>query len=652
MRGEFDRRDLHAAFGLFVGVAAWAFIWAHPFPHPDLWPFLTAVQGRIGVTALGIVGRFALGGFAVLVYFVLRGLWFLHRDRDDELPDGFYTRASPICGAAIFALLPQSWRAGQFLSPGFALLVLSLLGFLLWLRGRGGRECVSYALAYLFFGFVCGLNPVGILPLGFIWTSDTILRWRDNQIHDQRTDDDLARRKRAVEAWFASLASLAGFSMGVRILSWFAIREGLSLDLVRGVFALWAAWSGNALRAVVSPEAVALALSVLVAVVGLAIGRRIRAVGSHGLLACRVLAGALALVAFTMLLRSVDWAERIRLRAIREYVAFVADDAEGARYLFTDGRFDDALRLEFARRGRDVVLLNTVAAPSPEEAVRLRALAPEPGDRALFEAGGAEVFRAWAQERADRLAASAWQLGSGIVRRYGKVDQRTHGSVLRCADATRAAEYDKADARFAEWTLRLGAIAEGRAFCGALFGGTDDAVAKRFDALLWRAARLAGERSDRRMMQRLDELNASLKAQGEAVERMLPTGKLVLTAREGLEIALKRADFELATRYANEVLVGDPENSAANFALGMASLEAKEHFRAATYLERALAKNPNEPATLNNLAIAYARQGRFDEALRIAERAAKILPNAPEIQKTLSEIRRRREPGGGGSASK
>ena len=88
---------------------------------------------------LGVAGRLALGVFAALVYLVLRGFWFLHRDREDDLPDDFlYTRTAPICGAAAFALLPYAWRAGQFLSPGFALLVLIQLGLFLWFCGRGG----------------------------------------------------------------------------------------------------------------------------------------------------------------------------------------------------------------------------------------------------------------------------------------------------------------------------------------------------------------------------------------------------------------------------------------------------------------------------------------------------------------------------------
>ena len=42
-----------------------------------------------------------------------------------------------------------------------------------------------------------------------------------------------------------------------------------------------------------------------------------------------------------------------------------------------------------------------------------------------------------------------------------------------------------------------------------------------------------------------------------------------LTPREGLRIGLERADFRLARTFAQQVLLSDPENTRANFAMGM-----------------------------------------------------------------------------------
>ena len=655
MKIRFDRVDVLAALGLFAGVAAWAFLWAHPYPHPDLWPFLVAVRGEVDSAALGVAGRFALGALASFVYLDLRGFWFIHRDPEDELPDNFcYTRTAPICGAALFVFFPYVWRSAQFLSPEFAFLVLTALGVFFWIFGRGGRGLLSYCVAFLLFGLVVGFNPFGMIALGYVVIADSILRWQDGQIHNQREDDESAQRKKRIEMWFSVLAATIGFGFGAVLLT--AFRPGIAVSFVfaERLMAWWMAWTGLVVRSVVSPMMLVLVFALLLAFVGSAIGRRIRSLGPYGLMMCRALSVVLAFATVTMLLRSVDRPERVRLQAIREYTSLVVDDARESRYLFTDGRFDDILKVEFASRGLDTVVLNTMAAPTPEAAERLKTLAPEPGDRAIFQAGGAEVFKAWARERPDRLAVSAWQLGGGIIRRYGKLNQRTHGTLIRSADETRIAADDAADARFTEWSQRIAAIAERRPSVGSLLGGTDDAVAAKFDALLWRAARIAGERAermaasnsvtaaecDRQLMRHLDGLNASLRTQGEAVERMLPTGKLVITPREALEVSLKRADFELARRYAGEILAGDPDDSAANFALGMANLEAKEYFRASVCFEKALKKNPDEPAALNNLSIVYMKLGQNEKALGLAERAAKIHPNSAEIQRTLAEVRK------------
>lgn len=66
----------------------------------------------------------------------------------------------------------------------------------------------------------------------------------------------------------------------------------------------------------------------------------------------------------------------------------------------------------------------------------------------------------------------------------------------------------------------------------------------------------------------------------------------------------------------------------------------KEYFRASVCFEKVLRKNPNEPAALNNLAIAYVKMGKAEKALDCAERAAQVHPNSVEIKRTLAEIRK------------
>ena len=111
-----------------------------------------------------------------------------------------------------------------------------------------------------------------------------------------------------------------------------------------------------------------------------------------------------------------------------------------------------------------------------------------------------------------------------------------------------------------------------------------------------------------------------------------------LTPREGLQIGLNRADFRLAKTFAQQVLVADPENTRANFAMGMGYFIDEQYGRAEVYLKRCLAKAPNEPAVLNNLAIAQLRLGKLEEAETNAARALKLHPGSPEVKKTYEHI--------------
>ena len=114
-----------------------------------------------------------------------------------------------------------------------------------------------------------------------------------------------------------------------------------------------------------------------------------------------------------------------------------------------------------------------------------------------------------------------------------------------------------------------------------------------------------------------------------------------LTPREGLRIGLGRADFRLAKTFAQQVLVSDPENVSANFAMGMSYFIDEQYGRAEVYLKRCLALNPNEPAVVNNLAIAQMRMGKLAEAETNATKALEIYPKSSEIKKTFEHIRQK-----------
>ena len=179
---------------------------------------------------------------------------------------------------------------------------------------------------------------------------------------------------------------------------------------------------------------------------------------------------------------------------------------------------------------------------------------------------------------------------------------------------------------------------------GVLLGPADETTSRKFDLLLWRLSRLADERSDTDMVRELTVRVRSLRGYADFVERLLPADRLILTPSEELDVTLKRADFKLAARAARAVLVTKPGDARAHFALGMNELEERGYGEAARHFEAVLAVTPDEPAVLNNLAVAYFRLGRKDEARELIEKALKLHPSSEQVRAVYREITGERPP--------
>ena len=187
-------------------------------------------------------------------------------------------------------------------------------------------------------------------------------------------------------------------------------------------------------------------------------------------------------------------------------------------------------------------------------------------------------------------------------------------------------------------------------------GGLEKAAGLRFRELFlyvqWRIARLArmrAERADRagdtqgamkdvKLSDRLDNTNESLKRILAAMEKARATTLRQVSPREGLQLALARADFALARRYAEPILEADPDDPNANFGMGMSYYTQKQWSRSEAYLRRCLVKRPKEPAVWNNLAMTCLYQNRFDEAETHAKKALALIPDSAEVKDTLRQI--------------
>lgn len=110
----------------------------------------------------------------------------------------------------------------------------------------------------------------------------------------------------------------------------------------------------------------------------------------------------------------------------------VGDDARGCRSLFTDGRFDDALRLAFATRDDAPHLYACFEkGDSPVARTLLMQGLETAEDRLAAEQGAAVLLRAWVQAGDVRLADCAAQVGFETWTRALKTVPPAWGTLVR-----------------------------------------------------------------------------------------------------------------------------------------------------------------------------------------------------------------------------
>ena len=112
--------------------------------------------------------------------------------------------------------------------------------------------------------------------------------------------------------------------------------------------------------------------------------------------------------------------------------------------------------------------------------------------------------------------------------------------------------------------------------------------------------------------------------------------------REQMEKAVGRGDYAAAAKFAAPILRTNPDDAYANFAVGMDHFGKQAWDRAVTHLTRCVKQSPDEPVFLNNLAIALLYKGRYDEALKHAQKALKIQPDSEVVQDTINQIKKAR----------
>lgn len=354
----------------------------------------------------------------------------------------------------------------------------------------------------------------------------------------------------------------------------------------------------------------------------------------------------LGLVAFCLWGRQLADNRQLQ-EVLHDYVHEVLEEADGLDYLVTDGVFDAYLRFEAKKLHQQLKFLSVVGVDSPREKFIRQMGTDGDEDCAGLKVGTIEALRNWVLGKSPHLGKTGVQLAYEIFNLNRRLELMTYGLIVRPVggDAERASASIKSCHNLADRIIDL-------QHRGVWRHATDMRIKDRFLFAQFRLAslcRLRAKQLDPQLKtgdsikelnyaERLDECNPEVmrvRAQIDWVRRQ--TGN-ELTPREGLELAMKRADFMMARRYAMPILQQNAEDPTANFALALSYYVEEQYAKAEEYLKRALKARPDVAAIHNNLALVYLKTNRRDKARSEIEEALRLMPDEPEIHDTKRQI--------------
>lgn len=339
--------------------------------------------------------------------------------------------------------------------------------------------------------------------------------------------------------------------------------------------------------------------------------------------------------------------DRALLATVYDFVRETLDETAGVRYLFTDGSYDAALRIEATRRDQALVPVSVMSGASRREAY-VRQLGTENfEDRMTLETGASEALRTWVMAKSERLNEVAAQVAFELFRVNRKLEPLVYGLLVRPSggDAKAAAESVERCHALADRIVALHDTGVWRHAKDVwlkdrfLFAQFRLAVMSRLRAINLDAQKKVKESiAEIAYSDRLNACNPSLVKILRRMDWVRRQSGEALTPREGLEVAMKRADFVMARRYAMPVLMADKDDPNANFAVGMSYYAEEQYGKAEEYLKRVLKRSPKEAAVYNNIALICLKTRRLEEAETNARKANELFPNSPEVLDTLRQI--------------
>ena len=355
---------------------------------------------------------------------------------------------------------------------------------------------------------------------------------------------------------------------------------------------------------------------------------------------------------------------RKMLAIVNDFAREVLDECGNVRWIFTEGAFDSWLELSSAAEGRSLKAVSMMSGNSPREQYIRKQGETDAEALVTLSSSAPMALRTMVRDHADRLDEIAIQLGFELWKRDGKEIPLCSGVLSRPAGMS---EED-----------RLRGVEAANALADRILdiyfeGGPSKSAGKEANELFltvqWRIARIArmrAERADRegKTLESLKDVNISdrLDHNNAALTRILKDMQKVrnqtlnsVTPRESLQLALVRADFGQARSCAELILQSDPNDPDANFGVGMSYYTQKQWARAEEYLRRCLIKKPRQPTFWNNLAMICMYTERYDEGLKMAQKALDIIPDSAEVKDTIKQIKeakKKAQEKGGGEAKK
>ena len=348
---------------------------------------------------------------------------------------------------------------------------------------------------------------------------------------------------------------------------------------------------------------------------------------------------------------------RAMLTLINDALALTAEDASGLKYLVTDGRLDIGVEAASVKRGESLKCLALIKGKDMTDAtarhLNTRGMENDPEDMKTFGYDVGMGLRTWLHDRPQKMKDCGAQLGFDLWKRDGLPLPPMGGMLARPggwrSEQARQESIAKAKA-LAERVLNLygsGAVRK----CGDL------EVQGVFESVTWRLARMCTYRGDvadingdvetaiaeADLAKKLNDRNGAYKTVMAGFRKVNENLLKRLTPREGLQLALVRADFAAGRYYAETILSVEPEDPDANWTMGMHYLNDRQYNRAAAHLRRVLVKRPNEPAVYNNLAMIDLTLGKLDSAEVNVGKALKLKPDAAAIIATKRSIEKARK---------